>query len=504
MLHRILLAGLLLPYFVLAQLPPEGAQLIKKLPGQQLSVEFVVAKAYQSSDALRAIQAQSVALDSDYWMALAALDPTFEMTGTYSKNRNKEASFFEPRDEKRFKLGAAKYFSTGTQVAIELEELRKTLQPGNFFEPPERTAARLTLSQNLWRDALGVMTRHRLQAGKFASEARRVSLQQDVQDWMLALIESYYAAWLSKSRLLAAKSSLDRQRRLVNVTKIKVNRGTSERPDFLQVESAWLKSQAQFQQSEQNLQQIWQELITNLKLPPEWAQIPAVHIPLGLDKPYEAATALCQEPGNLEKSKELALEQKLWKSRVEASQKAAAASRNGVSPELAVIGAYGSSGSSGPFSERVENTYTAENPQWTVGVTFKMPLDSYKDKAQLARDQSDLHRNESLRDKAHADHINGWLNSCARLKTLLASRDLLDKSAKSLNERSTLEERRFQIGRTSTMNVILASEEFTGAELQLAQVKIDLNQTAWTILKLNGRVEEQLQQMLRQFPGQTF
>ncbi len=480
-----------------AQIPEDAKKALDRLPGKQLSIEFIVAKAFVSSDSVRAIHAQSLAIESSYWQSLVRTETSIGASATYSKNDNRNASLFDPRNAKLFEANASKYFSTGTLLGVQLSELNSTLQPQNTFMPADKASARITLSQQLLKDGFGSMTRRQLQAGKLLKETSELTYKQALQDWTLDLIGVYYGAWLSQAQLRSTRSDLERRQRLVRITKLKLNRGTAERPDLLQVESAHLQARAAFDQSTHDLQKTWRELVTNLKLPEHWIDIPAEQLPLTLDDPQKPALALCSEKSNIDKSRDVALAQKLWSKRVAATEKIATASKNGMLPELAIEGTYGSTGTVGEFPARSEDAFGMKNPEWTIGLRFKMPLGRYAEKAQLAQDMSQYQQTLALSDKAKIDHLNGWESGCAQLKTLVQNQKLLTEAVTSLTARASLEERRFDIGRTTTFNVILAGDEKALAELRLNQIKASANQAAWEILKLNGEVEPFLEKSVK-------
>jgi outer membrane protein TolC len=482
-----------------AELPPDARALLNKLPGKELSLELILAKAVNSSDSYRAVQAAKHSLDAEYWQSLSALGTQFTMSATYSKNQNQYASFFEPQDQKLFVLGASTYFRTGTLLSAELNELQSTLQPGNTFLPADRTYAKVSLAQNLWRDAFGSMTRKMIESGKQMAEVSRISLEQGVQDWALTLLDAYYSAWFAKAQLDAAQSRVERQRRLLSVTRLKLNRGTAERPDFLQVESAYLQSQTASAQSMHDLQGVWRDLVSSLKLPLHWAEIPARLIPLRMDDPKEDAIALCKDTDVKKQSLERSLDRRLNKASLAVFKSSLEASKNGLNPELKLEGSYMSNGSYGELSDRTDDVFAARNPNWTVGLSLRVPLERYLERAQQARDLARFHQAEARDALSESHHETLWSNGCAGLVTLIENHKTLQSSVEKLNVRARLEEQRFRLGRSSTLAVISAGDDLSVAELELNRTTVALNKAAWEIFKLNGAVSSRLEAAVKRF-----
>jgi outer membrane protein TolC len=482
-----------------AALPPDAAQALRKLPNQQLSMDLVLAKALASSDSFRAVSSKKQSIESDREQALTPLGVQLYASGTRAENKNKEGSVFDATETKTLSIGASKYFRSGTLFSGEISDSQSLLPAGNTFQPENRTTTKIKLVQNLWKDSFGYFIRSQAAAGELSSAASALEYQKATEDWAVDLIQVYYVAWLAKAQLAATKTGLDRRKRLLDITRLKLNRGTAERPDYLQVESAWLDSKATYEQAAHDLQEMWRELVTTLKLPIQWIHLPAELIPLALDQPTPEAVRICSSRSQATSPPTITLNEKIWKARAQASELKLAASKNAKNPELNLFGSYATGGSLGTASERMDSALSSQNPEWLMGLEFKMPLEWHAEKAQLGRDAAMYQQSQALYSKARSDGFNGWINGCAKLKTLTETFQAHEKAARNLAERAALEERRFQTGRTPTLNVILAGDDQSGAELKMNQSKIQLNRAAWEILKLDGQIESYLQQASNRF-----
>ena len=59
------------------------------------------------------------------------------------------------------------------------------------------------------------------------------------------LLDQYQNTWLAQARYQSAARQVERQRRLLRITKVKYERGTAEKAELLQVEAASLKARDQ-------------------------------------------------------------------------------------------------------------------------------------------------------------------------------------------------------------------------------------------------------------------
>ncbi|MCB0363429.1 MAG: TolC family protein, partial [Bdellovibrionales bacterium] len=363
----------------LSQLPQNAIDAFEKLPHHELNLDFIVAKALQSSDSLQAIKAMGWAVDNDRLLALETLTTQLSLSGTKSRDETQSRSFFEPKEMTTYSFGISKYLSTGTRLGLEFVDSQSILDDLNTFQFANSTNLKFKMTQNLWRDRWGILTRNQITSGELASQANRLQLNENIQSWILELIKTYYGAWLMKKRVVAAGLSLKRRDRLVAVTKTKLRRGTAERPDLLQIESARILSEIEYQKSSNDLQSLWRELVANLKLPQSWLEISAREIPLAIDVPYSEALEVCDsrfkilksEKSDTENAESDSLEKKIADLRLKVSRRRLESARASLRPDLLLQGEMGGAGALGSFSKRTRESVDLGSPEWAVGLQFR-------------------------------------------------------------------------------------------------------------------------------------
>lgn len=482
-------------------LPPEAQKLLKQLPGNKLTLDFVLAQAYRNSDSAQAILAGEEALDAARLQAMAPFTTELHSSAFYTKNDNDQASFFDPRSAQTYSLGASHYFQTGTRLGIDFIEQRSTLSAANTFALPNKSAAKFSISQNLWRDFFGYQGRRQMEAGEALTRSARLQQNKALQDWALSLVDLYHNAWLRQTQLAAARLTVERQRRLFSTTRLKLNRGTAERADFLQVESSYLLAQTEFEQTKQELQILWRSLVTNLKLPQSWLEIPAEYVPLDFSSLYAEGEKVC---ASLKIQPEESLEVLIAKEQMTAADALYDVAVDSSRPTLTLEGGYTTSGSLGTFSDRSKDALGGENPEWSVGLNFKVYLDNPLHRAERFRASVEKNRSRILLSQAQSNQQSDLLNDCAELKTLKESSQGLEKISGFLSQRYILEEQRFQIGRTGTFNVIMAGDDFSRSEIQWQQSRVKLNKKVWDLLKYQQSVVTYLEKINKQHRSLEF
>jgi outer membrane protein TolC len=124
-----------------------------------------------------------------------------------------------------------------------------------------------------------------------------------------------------------------------------------------------------------------------------------------------------------------------------------------------------------------------------------MPLGFYAEKAQLAEARANEARAGALLSVAKDSLKMDWTNGCLELQRFHRSRDWLSRTVVDQQRREKLEEERFQLGRTGTLQVIQAGADATQAEQFLNSTEAQLRLAAWKVLRLSGRVQEYLNQL---------
>ena len=401
-------------------------------------------------------------------------------------NRNEAESVFRPNRlyATSFSGGAGTYFRTGTALTAELTHTASDIAfqtiPGyNYFE----TKGVFTLSQNLWKDSFGSMTRTGLEIGSLLREAAWLGFEDSAEQWLLDLIDLYYRAWLAQVQAQAADQNVFRRERLHHITLIKAKRGTAEKPDILQTQSALTDAQVKQMEKDQSLQEIWRYLVTTLNFPNEWLSIDPKQIPMISGDFTQPAFEACKKtPNETTTTKKLALQ-------AQAAELNVQKSKNATAPDLKFNLALATNGidttSSPTWSEALRN----DHPSWSVGLNLTVPLSGYIEKAEIHRSISDFEKTDALSNQAKSMLQADWLNACSALEQLARMKEKLQTVLKNQLTRVELEEERFKIGRVPTIAVIQAGDDATLAELNLHGTEMHLQLSAWKIQKLTGELD---------------
>jgi outer membrane protein TolC len=474
-------------------------QMRDTLPEKALTVDLILSRAMQRSNSFKQVQSELYKAPVNEYNAESAFDTKLEVSQNWLRDDNESSNTQSPDRTKSdlTSISLSRYFTTGTAVQFQYSEGHNDIgfPAGSFIsiDPYYESKATLKLSQNLWADSFGYASRRGLKAAQLSTQAQKYKFQNEMEQWALGIVDLFYSAWHSQSQVLAARAGLKRRERLLSSTKLKLNRGTAETPDFLQVESAFLLSRANQMEAEKKLDDQWRNLIISLRLPGEWMAIDAIIVPMKMDNVMEKGEKLCKEfrikgvpdlPSATVKSAQAASESSLlnWEK-----------AQNERWPELKLEAQVFPNGIDNNNQTSREEAFNQDNPGWAVGLKFIMPLGRNDRKAKISSAMSDKMLYEAVQSDAKDNISLGWLNECANLERLKLTLVDADKAFKNQSRRADLEERRFSLGRSNTLNVIQAGDDATQSELFLRTTEVQIRQSAWKILKLNGDVTKELE-----------
>lgn len=475
----------------LATLPPDAQALLNTLPGKTVSLPVVLGRAMESSDSFRLVEAARPAAIAAELRGMKDLDTYLKLSGEKVDDRRQPPSPFMPSrvDTAKATVGLSKYFSTGSQVALELSHgFTEYSFSGTPFPSFMESRATLSLMQNLWKDGLGYGVRRREEAGRLRRGAEESKLADNTDGWAMEIAGIFYDAWLAQAIAAARADEVDRRETLLRITRAKLGRGTAERPDVLQIESALLGDRVRRAEALQQLGDRWRGLVTSLKLPETWLNLDPQDIPIELDEPVEESLSACSAR-EIQKEGPSVVASRL---EAQAAQLEAESAANAASPALQLKGSVFANGLDGAGGEAVRELLRAQNPGWMVGVELSVPLGSYNDRA-----EKEMAAANRLRTEAQAS-INRdmfrlqWINSCLDLKRLRDAHDAFSRAFTNQKLRARLDEQRFSVGRIPTNVVVQAGDDATRAEMEFHNSSVKVRLAAWKVRRLAGLIPSYL------------
>jgi outer membrane protein TolC len=470
-----------------------------------LTLKEVSLAAMAKSDSFKSILAKSYALKSDEYFQESLTDAMLVAQAKQDWNRNQANSLFGTTrfDQTVIDLGVEKRFVTGTKLGLGLTEYRNTSVFGGGFGTIDAKVAgvKLEITQSLWRDAFGGSTRGLLASGRLKSEAKKVALEAEIEDWFLQFTSLYYQVWLTQRRVEATQLSLQRKERLASLFQRRKQLGISEEADQIQIASAVDQTRVQLDELKRSLAKNWNLLVVSLKLSPEDQKFNPMEIPMGVDDVQAFQNVGCEQlPSSNRGLKQIELELK-------AVQLQADAAVDRLRPDLLLILGANTNrsilNSGDDFGTRWADAFAGKYPAFSVGLLFKVPLNASMEKSegsQLASTSFQLEsRASQIKDQLQID----FESNCSEVKMLEQHYRLYQRVEADLIRRIGLEENRYRQARIQPFTVLQAGDELFGTSVAKYSNLGNWWEKRWNLEKSRGQLFEQLDAWVKEKTGST-
>lgn len=479
--------------------PEEAQDYLKKLPGQQLTVDFVLVRALQDADVFKVHQVEYLKGEALIMGQLSAEDLKINGSYLYTDNRNQPFTPFMPGATKGWdaQVGVEQYLSSGTLLSAGATHAEKKL---DFSSVPdiEYTETRLSLGvvQSLLGDFLGSSYRDQRRASRLSKDAVELAALAAIETSTTDTVKLYYDAWLKQQNVFNLRDSLKRRQRLNTILKSQSQRGLIETSDALQVEGAALNNEADYINSKQDLQNLWEQLVVQLKLPQSFLEVPADEIPIVLDRPEQESLKYCETLKYDDVLAHSTQIQQLTKA-VESAKFKYESLKQKLMPDVKLQANYTANAIDTEARQTWRDAGNIENPALTAGVTVSFPIQNRQQKSQVLSAHIEYEQSRLKRDMAVNDMQIQWRLTCSSLKRKIKNREIYSQVNAKNKKRVQLDNRRFEVGRIKAFQWVQSEDDEAVSALKLQQAEVDVRVTAWEIQKQTGHLIDKVTNQLQ-------
>ena len=383
-----------------------------------------------------------------------------------------------------FNFGYDEKFVTGTTISLDFDNTRVSSNSLiDTYNPYFDSEASVTITQPLLK-GFGIIVN---KAGFLIAKNNKLKSDQNLLNEMMNVLtevkKRYYGFQYTQEQYKVALASLERIQDLHDINKEKYLKGLASNVDLLgseselaQTEEGVLAAEESMMAAEDNL-----KFITNLI---DDVELWNARIVL-LDKlAYEKHGV--DLINSIEKAFEYRPDYAAAKIELKNKDISVIFYKNNVLPQLDLTGMYGLNGLGQQFSKDMGNMGSGNYQDWSVGVTFKMPLFSDKERGEY--EKSKLDKVKALLDFKRLEQ-----------KIILEVRDasrkvdikyrVLDASTKAKNaeeENYAAQETRFRAGLVSTLDMVIYYERVTKSQVNYVKSVIDYNIAVIELVKAEG------------------
>lgn len=383
-----------------------------------------------------------------------------------------------------FNLGYDEKFVTGTTISLDFDNTRVSSNSLiNTYNPYFDSEASVTITQPLLK-GFGIIVN---KAGFLIAKNNKLKSDQNLLNEMINVITEvktkYYGFQYTQEQYKVALASLERIQDLHDINKEKYLKGLASNVDLLgseselaQTEEGVLGAEEVMMAAEDNLKfitnliddvELWNARIVLLdKLSYEKQDVDLVS---SIDKAFEHRPDYEAAKIDL-KNKDISV----------------IFYKNNVLPQLDLTGMYGFNGLGKAFSKDIGTMGSGNYQDWSVGVTFRMPFFSDKEKGEY--EKSKLDKVKALLDFKRLEQkiILEVRDASRKVDIKYRVLDASTKAKEAEEQNYAAQETRFRAGLVSTLDMVTYYERLTKTQVNYVKSVIDYNVALIELAKAEG------------------
>lgn len=398
--------------------------------------------------------------------------PKFSVLGSYTNDKRQVTNPFyigSVSSGDNLTFGIDQQFSSGTSAKLSYilnNSLTTGLSPivapsGSFRFSAGQT--QLDINQPLWKNFFGIETRAAANLSEASSLASHYAEKFKLKQTLSQAETTYYRLAIAREALRLQEEVLDRSKKILDWSERRVRNQLADKSDMLQAKAAYQARQLEIEtvKSEQRSAQLGfntlrsstsDEVGENLE-PMDTASI------LSIQKPKRSAVtddikAAEQNERVIVSNNELA--------------------RQKSQPDLSLFGTLAYNGVNTYLSPAVKDSFTTNHPMYVVGLKFSFPLffletseiRSGRIKQQLSAESQTL--------QTRLNNDQNWIDLDKKFEEAKNRLKLADELVVAQKEKLDHEKYRFNLGRTTTFQVLTYEQDYSTAVITRLHIEQDL------------------------------
>lgn len=447
-------------------------------PAVRLTEAEVIQRVLQSHLQIQAAEEDARIVAADLRATQGVFDTKVAATVDHRIDKSSQSApaiFGTRTDSTRWDLETTKTLPTGTETGLSFANTRKKVVGSAFMNPLEY-AATVTMSvrQPLLKNVAGIADRRAVAQARAAVQSADLQVQRRVHEALRSTLGWYWRTAFAQREVAIAQQAVTAAQAFLAITEERYRLGTADGTDLLAAKANVASRAANVLAARTAFETVLRGLKTELQIPVGEeivvaAGLPPAHGAVGTADGV-IAVALAERPDYL-----------AMRHRLEQMQLRLDMAQNKRWPSLDLV-------SSLALNQLAMTSYGdavrgMDNPDVLVGLQLQVPLEN-----QRARGERDRARHEQARALIDFKALENLIvqEIAERVKTvrLLGQQVDAQRNAETLqHSRLGLQQEKYQLGRSSSLDVIRAQDDYLAARLATVRAHNEAQQ-AWLDYRL--------------------
>jgi len=293
-----------------------------------------------------------------------------------------------------------------------------------------------------------------------------------VIDTITNVIRLYNDLWFAQENLKTARRSRDLAQQLLDENEKRVKIGSMAPADVTVARTRVASAEEDIEIAERGLldaQNFFRQLLTD-------SVRPQLDVPLTIATPATPEVPVIDRVGDLQRAFELRPDYQQSKALVDAAKAQSSAARSGLLPQVDFVGSYGYNGSGDTFREAVRDARSRETESWSAGAVVSLPIPLREGRGRYTAAKFNLQRAETELQRVEQDIVVRVGNAAGRIESAARRVETARLGRRLADESLVAEQKRLQVGQSSTFTVLQFQEVLARAEISEYRAIADYNQ----------------------------
>jgi outer membrane protein TolC len=369
--------------------------------------------------------------------------------------------------ENSYSFGIEKKLSTGTDIQIQAQDKRiDTDSAFATINPSHEAKLSATLKQSLGKNFFGIVDRSDIKITKIDIENSKYSSLDDIENIIHNSQVAYWQLVYKQVELSIREQMLDEAGKVYEAYKQRYDLGLVEEVDLYAIranmrsrENDVASSYLDVEIAKNNLLFLLnqEDTLVNIRV---LDSLELTHDSLDVYNELNCAIGLRRD-------------YKVIENQIRSQGIDIAVKKNALWPEIDLEASFIRNGIDSGYKQSWKDVFDQNNPELSLGLSFRMPLEKRKEKSQL--DQAKLYKQQLILSLKRTERlILKQIHNNVSQANMLKDQVGLLNSVVELHENKLKDEtKRFNFGRSNTDTLIRYTEDLLKARLELASVLYD-------------------------------